>query len=47
MSYGIKKSLVTAALCQAIDKENPKAGLTVHTDRRAQFTSKNFVNLLE
>lgn len=47
MDTRIKESLVVNALGQAIDRERPKKGLMIHTDRGAQFTSKSFIDLLK
>ena len=42
----IRDTLVLAALNQAIGREHPEAGLLVHTDRGAQYTSQRFQALL-
>ena len=42
MDTRIKENLVLSALEQAIRREHPDKGLIIHTDRGAQYTSKNF-----
>lgn len=42
MDTRIKEKLVLSALEQAIGREHPEKGLIIHTDRGAQYTSKNF-----
>lgn len=42
MSSGISEKLATSALNQAIGRENPSAGLIIHTDRGSQYTSRAF-----
>lgn len=42
MDTRIKEKLVLSALEQAIGREHPDKGLIIHTDRGAQYTSKNF-----
>lgn len=46
MDTRIRDTLVLAALNQAIGREHPEAGLLVHTDRGAQYTSQRFQALL-
>lgn len=46
MSSGISEKLAVAALNQAIGRENPSAGLIVHTDRGSQYTSRAFQRAL-
>jgi putative transposase len=46
MSSGMSERLATGALKQAIGRENPAAGLIVHTDRGSQYTSKAFQKAL-
>ena len=46
MDTRIKESLVISAFNQAIGREHPEQGLLVHTDRGAQYTSKNFQAML-
>ena len=43
----MKDQLVIAAFNQAYGKEQPEAGLIVHTDQGSQFTSRNFQMLLK
>ena len=47
MSSGISERLATGALNQAIGRENPAAGLIVHTDRGSQYTSRAFQKALD
>jgi putative transposase len=46
MAKNVNKELVLNAMTQAINRENPKKGLIVHTDRGSQFTSELFVRYL-
>ena len=46
MSSGISEKLAVSALNQAIGRENPSAGLIVHTDRGSQYTSRAFQRAL-
>ncbi len=47
MDTKMKDQLVIAAFNQAYGKEQPEAGLIVHTDQGSQFTSRNFQMLLK
>lgn len=46
MDTRIRESLVISTINQAIGREHPEQGLLVHTDRGAQYTSKNFQAML-
>lgn len=43
----INENLVIDALDNAVNRENPKEGLMVHTDRGSQYTSSRFCRELE
>lgn len=47
MSPRINENLVIDALDNAVNRENPKEGLMVHTDRGSQYTSSRFCGELE
>lgn len=42
VSNRINENLVIAALDQAVGREHPETGLTIHTDRGSQYTSRRF-----
>ena len=46
MDTRIRDTLVLAAFNQAIGREHPEAGLLVHTNRGAQYTSQRIQALL-
>lgn len=47
MDTRVKDALTMSALYQAVGREHPEAGLIVHTDRGAQYTSHRFTALLQ
>lgn len=46
MDTRMKDKLVVEALLQAVGRENPSAGMIVHTDQGSQYTSSRFMALV-
>lgn len=47
LSDNMKDTMVIDSLEMAIKKESPEKGLIVHTDQGTQYTSRNFIEVLE
>lgn len=47
MDITMTRKLVIDAFNAAVDKEKPKEGLTFHSDRRGQYASYDYQDLLK